>query len=645
MKLKPIYGACLLATALSANAQSSQTAENSQAVKNLSNLIVTAGFQPFDPDLFAGSTTVITTADIEALQATYLADLLRQVPGFHINQSGGPGTQSQLRVRGSEANHALVLVDGIRVNDPTANDEFLFNYGLLENIARIEIIRGPQSSIWGTDAVSAVINIITKQANQNTLDADLELGSFDTKRLAFNGGWQQDKWSVHAGFNALDSAGTNISRQGSEADGFENLTSHLKWNMAATEAVDLTVSLNHSNAMNEYDGTDFVVTGLPVDGNFWTERTQSSAQFAIDFSPVDSAWDSQFQYNWMQTDAENFTHDLGLSSATDSDSQEIKLNTSYQFNDRQILSLALDHRQIDFTQMGEASPFGDPNQNQDYNMTGVALAYRHQITEQFNWYASARLDDFNRFDDVSNFNLAANYYFNDDWRIRGSFATGNKAPSFIERFGFFPANFIGNPNLKPEESDAFELAVVKSWSQGSVELIYFNQDLSNEIDGFVFDPNSGLFTAANKAGNSDREGFELIWSGMLSDNLDYQFNYTYTDATEQDANGAQVQEVRRPKNQAHFNLNYRFADDKATLNGGVHHVGNQYDVFFDPVTFLSSNVKLDAYTTFDLTFSWRINEHWQTYVKGQNIFDEDYEEVLGYARPGAAYSVGIKTSF
>jgi vitamin B12 transporter len=642
MSIKPILCACLLVSAWVAHAQQTEN-----TTEKLSNLIVTAGFQPFESDLFGGTSTIITAEDIAVMQATYLADILSQVPGFAINQSGGPGTQTQLRVRGAEANHTLVLVDGVRVNDPTASDEYLFNYGLLDNVERIEIIRGPQSAIWGTDAVSAVINIITKQAAENSLNLDLELGSFNTKRLAVNGGYRQHQWYIDAGINLLDSAGSNISRQGSEADGFENLTGHIKWGIAATEAVDLSLSLNHSDAMNEFDGADFVLTGLPVDGDFWTERSQYSAQFVVDIAPQNSQWDSQLQYNWMSVEAENYTHGLGQSSATDSDSHEVRLNTSFQFgqDNNQSIALAVDHRQIDFSQRFDASPFGDPNQNQDYNVTGLALEYRHLVNQKFNWHASARTDDFNRFEDVSNFNVAANYHFNNHWRLRGSFGTGSKAPSFIERFGFFPANFLGNPNLKPEESDAYELALAKSWQQNQLELVYFNQDLTHEIDGFVFDADSGLFTAANKAGDSQRDGFELIWSGLISENLDYSFNYTYTDSQEQSAAGGDVQEVRRPKNQAKLNLNYRFADDKASLNGRINHVGKQYDVFFDPTTFESSNVQLNAYTTVDLTFNWRFNDRWQSYLKGQNIFDEDYEEVLGYARPGAAYSVGIKATF
>lgn len=643
MKLRNhLSAACLLAYSLTSQAQST-----TPATEALTDLIVTAGITPIEANQYGGTVTVLTAADIEAAQATYLSDVLRQVPGFAINQSGGPGTQTQLRVRGAEANHVLVLIDGVRVNDPTASDEYLFNYALTDNIARIEMLRGPQSAIWGTDAISAVINIITKKTSQNQLGANVELGSFDSKRLGLNAAYSQNNWFIDAGINALDSAGTNISRQGSEADGFENLATYLKWGMDLNTSLNIGFSFNSSDAMNEFDSTDFILTGLPVDADLWTNRKQNTAQFSMDYNPINSRWQSRFQYHWTDTSAENFAFGLGETSSTAADTNEVKINTNVAIgnNDKQSLSFSIDHRNVDFVQRGEASNFGDPNQNQSYHVTGLAVEYRQQFTERFNVNLSGRNDDFNRFEDVSNFKFAGSYIFSDGLRLRGSFGTGSKAPSFIERFGFYPANFIGNPNLKPEESDAYELAVIKTWDHNELELIYFDQDLNNEINGFVYDVDSGLFTANNQAGQSHRRGVELNWSNQINQDLAINFNYTYTDATEENSSGDEIKEVRRPKNMANLTINYQFSDQRARLYSQVRYVGDQLDVFFNPVTYESSNPELDAFTTVDFTFTWQFNKNLQTYVKAMNLFDESYEEVLGYARPGANFSVGINADF
>ncbi len=644
MKFKKYHVATgLLALSVAVQAQDTDSAA---PLADLPNLIVSGGLAPIESDHFAGSLTVITAAEIAAAQATYLSDVLRKVPGFAVNQSGGPGTQTQVRVRGSEANHVLVLIDGVRVNDPSAGDEFLFNYALLDDVERIEVIRGPQSAIWGTDAVGAVINIITKTSNNNNFNFDSELGSFNTKRLAVNGGVNQGQWRLDAGVNYLDSSGSNISRQGPEEDGFENLVGHVKVGVDVTEAVGLGLSLRHSDALNEFDGTDFVVTGLPTDADLWTERTQNSGQLQADFNHNEQ-WQSSLSYQWTDVDADNFTHGLGVTSSTAAETDEYKFNSTFWLGERNQhrVSFVADHRAVDFVQRGQASPFGDPNQQQSYHSTGLAGEYQQQVNDRFNWSLSARNDTFNKFEDVSNYKLAASYQFDHDLRLRGSFGTGSKAPSFIERFGFFPANFMGNPELEPEESDAFEIGLIKSWEQNTLEVVYFSQDLTNEINGFVFDAASGLFTAANQAGDSERQGLELNYSGQIRPDLGFNFNYTYTDATEPGSDGRDAEEVRRPENMAHLSVDYRFAGDRAQLYAQVNYQSDQLDVFFDPVTFVSSNVKLDAYTTFDLTFNWQLSEDYQVYLKGQNLFDEDYEEVLGYARPGASYSIGLRGRF
>lgn len=619
---------------------------NESVNQALPDMVVTGGLAPISVNQFGGSLTVITAADIAAAQSTYLSDLLRQVPGFTISQSGGPGTQTQLRVRGSEANHVLVLVDGVRVNDPTAGDEFLFNYALLDNVERIEVIRGPQSAIWGTDAVAAVINIITKSAEQDHWGFDLSAGSFNSQQLAVSGGLAQDRWRLDAGVNALDSAGSNISRQGSEEDGFENLATHVKWGWDVSDAVTMNASLNHSDAMNEFDGTDFVVTGLPTDADLWTERTQTHGQLAMTYT-INEPWWTEFALQRAEVDADNFTHGLGVTSATSATTDEYRFGSHWAWgaSQQQRLSLVVDHRAIDFSQRGDASPFGDPNQDQSYHVTGVAAEFQHALNEQFSWQLSARHDAFNRFEDVSNLRLAAVYHWSEGLRLHASYGTGSKAPSFIERFGFFPANFVGNPNLQPEESAAFELGLEQQTGGSSWSLVYFNQDLTNEINGFVFDAESGLFTAANQPGKSERQGVELTFRRQWTDQFSTDFNYTHTDASEPGADGAEVEEVRRPADMASVRLNYRFADDRAHLFAQVNHQGDQLDLFFDPLTFTSSQVKLDAHTTVDLTFNWQLTDQYQLYVKGQNIFDESYEEVLGYARPGTAYTVGFRGRF
>ncbi len=617
-----------------------------QANENLEDLVVSASADTIQATQFGGTLTVITAAQIEAARAQFLSDVLRQVPGFSVSQSGGIGTQTQIRVRGAESNHLLVMIDGIRVNDPAIGDDFLSSYGLTDQIERIEIIRGPQSALWGTDALAGVINIITRSGQQSQWGADLEYGSHHTKSLGVNGTWKQPSASLDASIRSIDSAGTNISRQGTEADGFENTEMQLTGRFQAGDDWRWLVQASHADGMNEYDGTDFT-TSLPADSDVWTEVRQTRAQLHAEYVPADGRWHSSWSAKYRESDNDNFTLGGFSTGSTASDTQTLQWhNNIFLGSDSQNrLSVLFDHQDIDFNQTGLASSFGDPNQKQSYAVLGTAMELALQATDDWFWQFSARQDDFNRFEDVSSFNASTSFAFSDAWRLRANLGTGSKAPTFIERFGYTPDSFLGNPNLKPEESDAWEVGVEYAQSGHRLSLVYFDQNLENEINGFTFDPTSGMFTAVNKAGVSERSGVELTWFSQFTDNLSLDFNYTYTDATEENGNGDQIREIRRPKNMANATLNYAFADHRGHLYTQVRYQGKQYDYFFDPVTFAAVPTALSAATTVDLTVSWQWTDHIDVYLKGQNIFDEDQEEVLGYARPGATYAIGIKTTF
>lgn len=622
------------------------SAETDSPEKSLTPLVVTAGLTPIEAVDFGGSLTVIDGDEIEAAGVLYLSDILRTVPGFAINQSGGIGTQTQVRVRGAEANHVLVLRDGVRLNDATGNDEFLFNYALLDNIERIEVIRGPQSTIWGTDALGAVINIISKQADEKNLHTELEYGSFNSLKAAVTGGYARNNWRLNGGITGVDSGGSNIALQGRENDGYENLTARFSLDNDWTETISSTVRFSHSDAMNEYDGTDSMVTGLPVDADLWTERHMTTAMAQFRIKPDNGRWHSRFDYQFSDTEGENFSL-FGRDSRTSAETHEVKLLNSWrlgsQQNDR--LNILLDHRSIDFTQAGTATQYGDPNQSQSYDVTGVAIELQGQINEQFNWQASARHDDFSAFEDVSNFQLAGRYQISEQQRLRATLGSGSKAPSFIERFGYFPAQFVGNPDLKPEQSRSYELAYEIDYRGHQWAFIYFNQDLTDEIDGYVYDVDAGAFTGQNKINDSERKGVEVSWLGQWTPQLSSRLNYTYTDASETDASGQALTEVRRPKHITSLTLNYDFADQRGRLYSTIHHQSSQLDNFFSPSTFLTEKVRLDGFTTVSFNVSWAFTEKTRGYIRADNVFDENYQEVYGYGRPGAGFYVGLNHRF
>lgn len=616
----------------------------------LENMVVTAALEPIEATEVAASMTIITAEDIERSQATFLSDLLRSVPGFAVSQSGGPGAQTQVRVRGSEANHVLVLVDGMRVNDPASADEFQFQYMLGEQVERVEILRGPQSATWGTDALSAVINIIhRKEAAEPRATVTAEAGSWDSRKISVQGEHAFGRYRTWAGLSDFETDGINASRMGSERDGNRNTSINAGLDVDYSDALSFGFTGRMMEAESEFDDFDFA-TGLPADADRRSEAERNYLQGTARLEPSLGHWSGQITVKYMESDNLNFA-DGSWTSSTASDSMEYDARASLWLGElsrrQHRITFAADRRQVDFHQRGLATSFGDPNQDQAFDVSGLAVEYFGRPFEGFNWTVSSRLDDFSDFDNAHTWQLAGSYQINDDLRLRGNVGTGSKAPTFTERFGFFEGSFIGNPDLEPEQSSGWELGFDYAMKDGAarLDLAWFEQDLDNEIDGFVFDPGSGLFTAANKSQDSHRQGLELTFDMSVSDTLDVGFNYSYTDATQAGFGGVQLVEIRRPEHSGSLNLNYRFGGDRGNLNLALRFNGDQFDSFFSPVTFMAEQVVLQDHWLGDLAASWQLRPGTELTARVENLFDEQYEEVLGFARPGRAVYAGVRMKF
>jgi len=615
----------------------------------LEHLLVTARLEPISINDVASSVTVITRAEIEKKQVKYLADLLRDVPGFSVSQAGGAGSLTQVRVRGAEANQVLVLMDGVRANDPAASGEFQYQLALTADIERIEIIRGPQSATWGSDAIAGVINIIRRKDVKNQyLAGNIEAGSFSSINAGVYGGYAGDIFQISGGLSYLDTDGTNISRTGNEKDGAENTTGNIALEFDASESFSLRFSWQAVDASNEFDDIDYIDTGLPVDADRVTESRQNFLTGEVRFEPKQSSWSGSFSVNWMDSDNNNYS-DGFWSGSTAAETLEYRLRGGVVFGEDESsrVGFAIEHENVDFSQRGHPSFFGDPNQDQSYDVNGYALEYVGNPVTGFTWTASARLDDYSDFDNATTWQLAGSYQLSPGLRLRGSVGTGSKAPTFTERYGYYEDLFIGNPGLKPESSRGWEIGMETSWVdfKHQLQLTWFDQDLQDEIDGFVFDPETFLFTAQNKENDSHRKGIEAIFDTRPGKYFTLSASYTYTDATEEDALGRPVREVRRPKHMASISANYLFAQNRGNLNLNLNYNGSQQDVFFSPITFISERVDIDAYTVLDLAASWKLTQSLELTGRINNLLDKEYEEILGYVRPGRAVFAGLRGRF
>jgi len=609
----------------------------------LETVVVTASRTPVAITDSGSSISVITRQDLERRQTIQVTDILRNVPGIAVSQSGPLGGQTQVRLRGAEANHVLVLIDGIEANDPAFGDEFQFEHLTTDGIERIEIVRGPQSALWGSDAIGGVINVTTRRGEAPLETTGyLEAGSFATQRAGGRVSIVRAGYAIDFGAAYLESDGENISRQGDETDGYRNGTVDFSATLRPSETMELGFVARYTDSEKQFDAIDFFETGLPIDADRSADATQSYLAATALISPAESLLEHQFKLTYLDTDQDSLSDGVGLSGFGAQ-----KLGFYYQTtfplgtSDAHGLTAAVDYEREEFVQRGVANPFGDPNQTQELDTTGYVLEYRAAPSDELDLSAAMRYDDSSAYDATTSYRLTASYSLRAT-RLRASVGTGQKSPTFGDRFGFFPDTFIGNPDLKPETSRGWEIGIERALGErASLTATYFNETLEDEINGFVFDPNTFQFTAANVAGRSERHGVELTAAAEISQSLELSAAYTYTDSTQPDDLGNQVDEIRRPQHVAAFNVNYA-VNERVNINVNAAYTGSQYDNFFPPFPRSPEQVELTSYTLVTVAASYQMTPRLEFFGRIENLLDEDYEDVYGFNTPGIGAFIGIR---
>ena len=612
---------------------------------SLDQIIVTGARTPIDTARLGSATTIITGDQIRSRQQRYVSDFLRTVPGFAVSQTGVLGTQTQVRVRGSEANHVLVLIDGVRANDPATGDEFRWEHLGTGNVERIEIIRGPQSALWGSEAVGAVVNVITRSDRSNsTLNAYSEFGENNTTNLGLSGSANVADWQFGIGYDDQETDGQNISRTGDERDGAELSTGTLSARYRASSQFELNAGLRVVDASTDTDPVDFFVTGLPVDGDNRTDSDNVVGRLSASWVPGNGRISYRARAAYYDSEHKNFA-DSAETSATSSERVTFGLQSDLRLGDN-LLSLALEREDTDFRQRGEVG-FGDPNQDQSIDVTSVIAEYQHLQLERLTWILGARYDDNSDFGDAVSGRASMAYQLAERTLLRASIGTAYKTPTFTERFGFFPEQFIGNPDLDPETSVSYDLGIEQRLLDDAltVQLSLYRQDLTDEINGFVFDPETFLSTAENLSGNSRRSGVEFAANWQATAALSFAAMYTYADADEEDANGQRVSELRRPRHSGSLSLNLAPPEGRVQFSLVADYGGDRKDVFFPPFPDPSEVVTLDSYWLVDANLQYRIADSFTFFVRGQNLLDEDYEQVFGYRTLGRTGYAGIRITF
>lgn len=632
----------VLATAIVLSASSLVIPTVSAGEAEIQEVMVSASLVPIAANKSANAITVIDSEQLRNRAALSVSDLLRDVPGLAVSRSGVQGSQTQIRARGAEANHLLVLIDGVEANDPSQSDEL--NWGVLaaDDIERIEVIRGPQSSMRGSDAMAGVVNIITRSASAPfSAAAFTEVGSFSTKRSGFNLGAKKDNFDIRLGVSDTQTEGENISRTGDEKDGYENTSINLKAGLQLSDELRISVAARHSDGMNEFDAdNDF--DGFIEDQDAVSEFRNSTMRLQGDYSSADGRWQHKLMVAQSNNDNEAFA-DGTLGNVTASTKDQIQyIGSLFWNNGAQRLSFLAEREEEDYKQRGPLNWGLDPNQDRERDTDSFALELRTDISDDLSFAASGRHDDNSEFDSANSFRVEAIYQLNDGLRLRSAYGTAVKNPTFTERFGLY-TNFIGNPNLEPEESSSWELGMDKQMGELSLSATLFDTELESEIDGFVYDPATFAYTSGNKEGKSQRQGVEFTASVNMSDNLVINAAYTYTDSVEADGAGGYKDEIRRARHTGSLNLAWQ-AMDNLQINTNAQYSGSQTDTYFPPWPTPSQTVTMDDYRLININANYSASDKLDIYLRLDNLLDDDYEEVFGYQTLGFGASLGLRFS-
>ncbi|GLK56670.1 vitamin B12 transporter [Methylopila capsulata] len=606
----------------------------------------------------------ISGAELERRQIRVVSDVLRELPGVAVNRTGPVGALTQVRIRGSEGNQTLVIVDGIRMNDPGTSAEFDFANLLNLEVERVDVLRGPQSALYGSDAVGGVINIATRKGEPGPtrFRANIEGGSFGalTGTASVSGGTQAYDYLIAGqGFrtSGISTAGGTLNGSlfnttyARDRDGYESGTGLAKVSVRPNEMFEFTGVARYTEFEADRDGFD-AAQGLPYAAAIENRDTEKGKQFygraQVKATLLDGAWDHVAGMSYTNSDRRSFDGDDVKTFASVGEMTRFDYQTNYRFATQaglpasHVLTFGADATR-DAVDSFTASPFDrPPSVKQHIDNTGLVGQYQLGLFDSLYVTGSIRHDFNDRFEDDSTYRLASAYTFErSKTKIRASYGTGVKNPTTFELFGFAD-NFVSNPDLTPERAQGWDVGVDQPFWNDRVILdaTYFQQRVKDLISS-VFVPAKGASQPVNLAGKSKIDGVELGLTVRPFADVSIRAAYTFTDG--EDPAGDTL--VRRPRHIGSVNVTYVFLDGRANANLGVVYNGRQKDDRFDAETFERTPVSLKDYTLVNLAASYKVTGNAEVYGRIENLFDKKYEEVFTYNTPGRAAYGGVKVSF
>ena len=591
--------------------------------------------------------------DREALEQNALntlADALHTVPGLQAVQSGPAGSITSLFIRGTNSKHALALYDGIRINDASsATGVFNFGSDTLGDAERIEVVRGPLSSIYGSDAIGGVVNIIPRAAPEEGVSPFLvvELDSLDTVRAGAGLGYGDERFNVVLSAEQLSTGGFNvtpdrISMAGDEKDGADFLTLTARGELSVSEAISLDALYRWREAEVEFDTFSAGPGGSQRadDRGLQTEDQLQIWALGARIQPNQSV-SGRLRAGQVITALDNF-NGAALTDMYESERDFAEALVSLRpggFDDfNAVITAGIDWRdeRID-TDTAFNEPLSVSEDVTSFFLVGQATLGPVDVT------TSARFDDYEAFGEQTTANIGAVWPIETlSTRLHASFGTSFKAPTLSERFA--SSRFVTpNPDLKPEDGESVELGFETSLAFSGQDdglrfgAVWYDSEIENLIDNvFDFVARKGVNQNVDAA---ELSGWELFLALRPSDVVDLRFDYTHTDAVDADTGEALL---RRPEHAFSAAASWR-VNERASLSARYSYTGERLDATYDDDGFFASpDGEIDAFETIDLTGRYDVSDSVEIFAAVRNLFDETYEQPAAFAGAPRTLSVGLR---
>ena len=604
-------------------------------------IIVSATRTPTPALEVASSITVITAAELEARQLRTISDALKDVPGLNVVQTGGPGGVTSVFIRGTNSNHTKVLIDGIDVSDPS-NSTGAFDFGqlLTLDIERIEVLRGPQSGLYGSDAIGGVINIITRSgAGPLKLEAGLEGGSFETFNQAARLSGSQDAfhYSVnaahfHAGATPVTPLDLLPPGEARNDDYDDNLTLSTKLGYDITPSFDLGLVARDTDIHLHTTGEDYPppdYTGVPAA----EQTTAATDEFFTRLTAHAVSFDGLLD----QTLGLAYSH---LRTSTVDPQTAAALNTGEQRKADWQGNIRLARSE---TLVGGAEYERDEIEQPISAHVPIGSGYAElQSPRGSHWFSAlnVRYDDNSRFGGKTTWRFAPAWVIaGSDTKLKASVGTGFKAPTLSELYQSYPAFFFfANPGLKPETSTGWDAGFEQGLVHGAVRfgVTYYYNRIDNLIAA-VPDPSVPFGTTYGNIGRATTDGIESFFAWQALKELTLRLDYTYTEATDEILH---EELLRRPKHKGSLLAQWQ-ATSAWQLSLDVLAVGSWVDGNRD-----FSIPRLDApgYVTVNFASEYELNGHVALFGRINNLLDRQYQNPVGFQQPGLGAYAGIRVT-